>query len=89
MAIEIIDQEVDLAGKLRVRVDIDGETVAFKFAKWPGRAVVIDAARQLRRDLRVASRIGLRMDRLRAISEEELAVSEVIIRDEETVNVAS
>lgn len=43
---QIIDWEEDVAGKWRIRVDIDGQTVMFKFDEWPDDEVVqAEAAR--------------------------------------------
>lgn len=89
MAIEIIDRETDLAGKLRVRVDIDGETAVFKYPEWPGRAVVMEAARNYRRGQRVAERTRERMARLRSDAVVELDRAEGTIREEEPVRAAA
>ena len=40
MQYPIIDWEEDVAGKWRIRVDIDGQTVMFKFDQWPDDAEV-------------------------------------------------
>lgn len=40
MTYPIIDWEEDVAGKWRIRVNIDGQTVMFKFDEWPDDDVV-------------------------------------------------
>ena len=43
---KVIDWEEDVAGKWRIRVDIAGQTVMFKFDEWPNdEAVQSEAAR--------------------------------------------
>lgn len=43
---KVIDWEEDVAGKWRIRVDIAGQTVMFKFDEWPDDEVVqAEAAR--------------------------------------------
>lgn len=43
---QVIDWEQDVAGKWRVRVEIAGQTVMFKFDEWPDDTVVqAEAAR--------------------------------------------
>ena len=43
---KVIDWEEDVAGKWRIRVDIAGQTVMFKFDEWPDDgAVQAEAAR--------------------------------------------
>ena len=43
---QVIDWEQDVAGKWRVRVEIAGQTVMFKFDEWPDDEVVqAEAAR--------------------------------------------
>ena len=43
---KVIDWEQDIAGKWRIRVDIAGRTVMFKFDEWPDdEAVQAEAAR--------------------------------------------
>ena len=43
---KVIDWEEDVAGKWRIRVDIAGQTVMFKFDEWPDdEAVQSEAAR--------------------------------------------
>ena len=43
---KVIDWEEDVAGKWRIRVEIAGQTVMFKFDEWPNdEAVQSEAAR--------------------------------------------
>lgn len=43
---QVIDWEQDIAGKWRIRVDVAGQTVMFKFDQWPDdEAVQAEAAR--------------------------------------------
>lgn len=43
---KVIDWEEDVAGKWRIRVEIAGQTVMFKFNEWPDdEAVQAEAAR--------------------------------------------
>lgn len=43
---QVIDWEEDVAGKWRIRVEIAGQTVMFKFDEWPDdEAVQAEAAR--------------------------------------------
>ena len=43
---QVIDWEEDVAGKWRIRVDIAGQTVMFKFDEWPDEETVqAEAAR--------------------------------------------